>query len=202
MARREGQRGAAGYHHRKVGVRPVIARFLIVCEGEKTEPQYFDRFRMPTVVIRTVGTGRSSIDVVREAVKRRQDDDYDQVWCVFDRDRCEARDFRDAIAQADRLGLRVAYSNEAFELWFLLHFIYFDTAVRREDYEKKLGQHLGHPYDKTSARLYAELETRQDTAIAHAARLLASHPRADPEANNPSTTVHLLVQELNKNRRR
>ena len=52
------------------------------------------------------------------------------VWCVFDRDKNidEAQnersniEFDEAIALARRRGIKVAWSNDAFELWVLLHF--------------------------------------------------------------------------------
>jgi len=40
-----------GYSPRKVNTRDVKSRFLIVCEGEKTEPNYFKSFRVPKKVI-------------------------------------------------------------------------------------------------------------------------------------------------------
>jgi hypothetical protein len=49
--------------------------------------------------------------------------------------------------------------------------------------------------------MYDELLPRQQTAIANAARLLSTYNPPDPAQNNPSTTVHLLVQELNKSLR-
>jgi hypothetical protein len=60
---------------------------------------------------------------------------------------------------------------------------------------------LGHRYEKGSTTIYQELEGRQDTALRHAAKLLTAYPHRRPIDDNPLTTVHLLVQELNKFRR-
>jgi hypothetical protein len=46
--RNERRRGRCG---RIVGRREVRQRFLIVCEGEKTEPGYFRSFQVPGVVV-------------------------------------------------------------------------------------------------------------------------------------------------------
>jgi hypothetical protein len=46
--------------------------------------------------------------------------------------------------------------------------------------------------------MYAKLEDKQPQAIKHAKTLLASYDPHDPESDNPVTTVHLLVEELNQ----
>ena len=42
---------------RKVGVRPVRESFLIVCEGQNTEPEYFNSFRLTSATVKAVGKG-------------------------------------------------------------------------------------------------------------------------------------------------
>src|SRR5207245_7644192 len=79
------------YSERKVGVRELIPRFLIVCEGERTEPNYFGSFRVPrdVVAIEVRGTGYNTVRLVRKAIQLKREDSensYEQVWCVFDRD--------------------------------------------------------------------------------------------------------------------
>jgi hypothetical protein len=172
---------------------------LIVCEGAKTEPHYFASFHVNTQV---KPVGRGPLAVVDAAVRLRDEGDYrdplfDHVWCVFDRDDVPADDFNTAIALARKEGLGVAYSNEAFELWYLLHFQYVDTGISRHDYITKLSQLLGHPYRKNSPDVVRELENRQPSAIANARRLLAQYDPPNPAFDNPSTTVHLLVEALN-----
>ena len=53
------------------------------------------------------------------------------MWLVFDRDEWRAEVFNQVIAQAERKNIQVAYSNQAFELWYLLHFGYRDTSALR-----------------------------------------------------------------------
>ena len=45
------KRNTRGYSSRKVETREVRQSFLIVCEGEKTEPNYFRSFRVPKNVV-------------------------------------------------------------------------------------------------------------------------------------------------------
>ena len=103
-----------------------------------------------------------------------------------------------ALVLGSEQGIRVAYSNEAFELWYLLHFNYYDTAMSRKDYSARLSELLGHPYHKNSDTMYEELEQRQSAAIRNARRLLSKYNPPSPVSDNPSMTVHLLVEELNR----
>lgn len=123
---------------------------------------------------------------------------------MFDRDDWPIGDFNNAITRVDDLNstvnysFRVAYSNEAFELWYVLHFEFLHAGIPRDDYIRKLHKLLNHRYRKNSETIYAELFDRQSIAIKNAANLLGQYAPPNPSKDNPSTTVHLLVQELNK----
>ena len=190
-----------GYSPRKVDEREVRQRFLIVCEGEKTEPNYFKSFRVPknVVEIKVQGVGENPSKLVQSAKElKKQDDDYDQIWCVFDRDSWGKEDFNNAIKNAETQRFKVAYSNEAFELWYVLHFEFLNTGIPRSDYLKKLTSLLGRKYKKNSETIYDELFEKQSIAIKNAENLLKQYEPHIPDTDNPSTTVHLLVKELNK----
>ena len=181
--------------------------FLIVCEGEKTEPYYFKSFPVNPKLIRLdiQGKGRNTNSLVEKAIelkKGSESDETDRFWCVFDRDKNpknpnDAQNFNAAINNAKNNGIKVAYSNDAFELWYLLHFHYYNAAISRKDYQNMLTNLLGHEYKKNSETIYEELKDKQQDAIKHAKRLLQEYDRPNPETDNPSTTVHLLVEELN-----
>jgi hypothetical protein len=74
------------YSTRKQDIREVKERFLIVCEGEKTEPYYFSSFRVPKAVVAVRGGAKDPTRLVNTAYKLAKEDDYDQVWCVFVRE--------------------------------------------------------------------------------------------------------------------
>ncbi len=189
-----------GYSPRKVDTREVRQRFLIVCEGEKTEPNYFRSFRVPKNVaeIDVQGVGENPSKLVNSAKDFKEQEDYDQVWCVFDRDSWTPEDFNNAIKNAENQGFKVAYSNEAFELWYVLHFEFLNTGIPRSDYLQKLSLLLNQRYQKNSEKIYDELFDKQPTAIRNAINLLNQYDPHIPARDNPSTTVHLLVQELNR----
>ena len=187
-------------HQRKVDTRNIRERFLIVCEGAKTEPNYFRSFRVNRTIFEVDirGFGYNTLSLVEKATELKAGNDYDQVWCVFDRDSFPPRIFNDAFEKAKREGIKIAYSNEAFELWYLLHFQFYDSAMKRKEYGKMLSKELGHKYEKNSDTIYEELLDRQAAAIRNSKRLHASYFPCNPERDNPSTTVFELVEALNK----
>lgn len=142
--------------------------------------------------------GYNTIRLVREAIRLRKQDDYDEVWCVFDRDSFPAQDFNRAIELAKQSNMKVAYSNEAFEIWYLLHFHYHDSATSRDLYKDMLTDWLGFEYKKNDPNMYELLESRQQDAIRNAERLLNSYDPHRPADDNPCTAVHHLVQALNE----
>lgn len=186
------------YSARKVNTREIKQRFLIVCEGEKTEPYYFKSFRVPTVTIDIEGLGFNPSKLVDRATELAKQEEYDQIWCVFDRNSWEIQDFKNAIAKAEQKKVKIAYSNEAFELWYILHFEFLNTGISRSSYCDKLTELLECKYQKNSETIYDDLLKRQATAIRNAEKLLAQYNLVDPANNNPSTTVHLLVKQLNQ----
>jgi hypothetical protein len=189
-----------GWTPRSVATRETIPSFLIVCEGEKTEPNYFAGFRVPAEIARVdiKGLGANTASLVRRAIALRDQGDYDQTWCVFDRDSFAAHSFNSALTLAANHGVQVAYSNESFEIWYLLHFHYFNTGMSRTEYGKKLSALLGFKYEKNSESMFAAIRDHQDVAIRNAERLLGDYKPPKPASDNPSTTVHLLVRELRR----
>ncbi|MBP8819234.1 MAG: RloB domain-containing protein [Syntrophomonadaceae bacterium] len=197
MARRKYGRGPRSYGTRPLEIREKKPRILIACEGEKTEPNYFRAFRPANVVVH--GLGMNTFSLVAEAIRIRDDDPYgfDQVWCVFDRDDFTADNFNRALQLARNNDIKVAYSNEAFELWYVLHFDYMDVGIARHQYIEILKDRLGG-YKKNDPTMYDQLVDCQRNAIFNATRLLDQYNPVNPVQDNPSTTVHNLVIELNK----
>ena len=211
MANKQSNPKPRSYLNRKINQRATIPKFLIVCEGEKTEPNYFKKFPVSTrpdiMDLDIEGVGKTSLSLVQETERLKKEKEkgyYDQVWCVFDRDfkneNFNAQNFNSAIALAKQKKFQIAYSNDAFELWYILHFEYYVSATHRDDYKKLLEdkKRLGHKYKKNSETMYKELEDKQHTAIQNAKKLLEKYDPAMTGNHNPSTTVHLLVEELNK----
>ena len=186
---------------RVVNTRTLRPTFLIVCEGKQTEPNYFRAFRVNAHVV-ILGLGAHSLGLVQETCALQVEGEYDQVWCVMDRDSWPAEHFNAALEIGRAKGVRMAYSNQAFEVWYLLHYSYHDVATDRSDYGRLLARRLGRPYRKNDREMYSLLKVQQADAIRNATRLLDSYgSRHNPEQDNPCTTVHLLVQELTRHLR-
>ena len=172
-------------------------RVLIVCEDSKSSRFYFEGFPVnrERAVVKAVGTGMNTDSLVEEAVglqdhATKQGAPFSHVWCVFDRD-----DFPKGHH------FEVAWSNEAFELWYLLHFQYLDTGIGRAEFPARLNKLLGLKYEKSDENIYAHLHQHQPAAIRNARKLLkALRDRGviPVQNTNPSTNVHQLVEFLNE----
>lgn len=189
---------------RSYGFRIPKKSFLIVCEGENTEPEYFSAFRLTSATIKAVGKGLGTMSLVNEALAIRKAEkdrgkSFDYCWVVFDKD--DYNDFDESIAYANENGFNVAYSNQAFELWFLLHFSLYHGALHRNKYAEKLSKHLGEQYSKKAGfvkKLYERIKPLEQTAIQNAEILFAEKAGVAPSEAESSTTVHELVKSLNE----
>jgi RloB-like protein len=202
----------------KVETIAIKKTILIVCEGQ-TEKLYFESFPVLGAKIKAVDLmGQAKLKLV-EATKEivhNMTDKYEEIWCVFDMDvkrgATEFSDFDNAIARAISLGYKVAYSNDAFELWFYLHFDLSETQQLRHFYYKELGKKFGINYVKEgkkyafSVTIYNKLVTdssaSQQKAIERARTLFEKQKQLPYHKQNPTTKVYELVDELNRNLRR
>lgn len=196
--------------------------FLIVCEDQKTEPYYFQKFIKDfpneTVFLRAVGTGMSSLGVVEQSLieKKKLEEEsnklVDEVWAVFDKDDADkslgnAERFISAFAKAHEYKHNIAYSNEVFELWLLLHIA--DVSAQKpiprlEIYNRlntKIKQHSKYKdfeYQHGNTNIVKIINDIGNEAKAseRAENLLKQHKETLPIDANPSTTMHVLVKRL------
>ena len=188
---------------------------LIVCEGEKTEPSYFNQFRLTSATIKPVGEGYNTISLVNRAIQIANQTSYEQVWCVFDKDDFDSVDFNNAIILADANGFGIAYSNQAFEYWILLHFNdHQGGGMHRDEYNDKLNKSLKEfniTYDVRKSKIVTEEifelldgidektgKERKILAIERAEKIYDRLDHNNPANEESSTTVFRLVRELLK----
>lgn len=195
---------------RPAGVLDERKFFLIATEG-KTEAQYFDHFKSTTGPrIMSVDEGDSKIRLVEKAIELRTilikdgsyNSDIDATWAVFDRDvdinkPNDKETFNEALALANRNNIQVAYSNDSFELWFLLHFQVVSTSMHRDIICEKLKAHLG-TYEHGDD-IFERIDHNYNEAVKRARQMLMVTSDIMPVDANPSTTTHLLVEELRNN---
>ena len=119
---------------RKKRTRDLYKRVLIVCEGQKTEPLYFDslkkEYRLQATDIRiTNAKGSDPMNLVKHAIEeykasQKEGNDFDFVYCVFDKD--DHANYKQAINEISKINNMEVFlaitSVPCFEFWLLLHF--------------------------------------------------------------------------------
>jgi hypothetical protein len=192
--------------------------FLIICEGGNTEPYYLKSFPVPTNSVIIEGACNTKTKLVDYALKlKNKKENIDrEVWCVFDFDikpdeaATQPKDFNNAILKAEANGMKVAWSNDSFELWFLLHYQNLVSCITRKEINsilketwelssfKKLSKKPN--FSKNIYKLLGgDQSSQQLLAIDRAERLHNLYlQRADYSNHCPCTTVYKLVTELNK----
>jgi hypothetical protein len=182
--------------------KPII---LIICEGQNTEPQYFDGFkrscrnpRVEILIAREHGVPRTLVETAKERkktaeaeAKRTGDENlgYDSVWCVFDVD--EHPHIPDARQMARDNGIELAISNPCFELWLILHFRESPGMRNRHKLREMLVKHVPG-YDKNVD--YAYYADGYPQAVTRAQRLAIVAANTGMPGRNPSTDVYKLTE--------
>jgi len=125
----------------------------------------------------------------------------------LDKDSFTAQSFHAAIqtCTTNHPLVDAAWSNEAFELWYLLHFHFYNTAISRKQYQDLIEENFkekglkNYKYKKNSIEMFTLLETygSREDAIRNAINLENLYADTTDFANhNPCTKVHKLVIEL------
>ncbi|AYZ35066.1 RloB domain-containing protein [Chryseobacterium indologenes] len=183
---------------------------LIVCEGQ-SEELYFKSFPVVTCSVSAVGVGMTKDSLVKKTIELKSQEEYDEVWCVFDMDinqgKKELSAFDNAINKAIVNNINVAYSNDSFELWYCLHFEFIDQQHRRDTYYTTLSKKLNLNYLHEGKRqeyckaIYKHLNLigDQKLAIKRAKKLFLSYQHLPFSKQNPVTLVYKLVELLNDN---
>lgn len=181
---------------------------LIVCEGSRTEPDYFrsliQRLRLPGIRVQVVASDDSEpINIVKFALAKKKKGvapglPYSQIWCVVDVEvppHGTLEEARDKAANVDNLQLIM--TNPSFEYWFLLHFEKVVTPFQSNtDLQYKLKQL--HPTYKKTRIDFDILFRRTESAITRSKEILREHHdnAEDLSDCNPSTHVHKIVEYL------
>ena len=203
--------------------------YLVVCEGEATEPNYFRAIvrQLPRGMVDHVdieGTGMNTLSLVDAAQrmvenrKRSHLPPYYHVWLVFDRDSFPASHFNETIDTVDKINhatksaknpvhWHCAWSNEAFELWYVLHFReQLGGNVSRQALQKMVEDEMRSQtdekefrYKKNDETMFNRLKPRTVSAIGRSKRALKRQLAEKGHVwseMNPATRVHELVEDL------
>lgn len=164
-------------------IRTPNQRVLIVCEGEKTEPNYLRELIQALGInpqsagckiidSRQEGAGSAPISIYKKAVAEFNiDKDYDKVYCVFDRDTHETYEPARIAIKKEKLiksnstkghksfaEFIAITSDPRFEYWILLHFERSTQLFNQPgDVESKLKKYLPN-YKKDTKGLFSEIK--------------------------------------------
>lgn len=201
---------------RKKASRVPYQKVLIVCEGGKTEPLYFneirDLYEINTANIRITGEcGSDPISVVNHALalfdaEKEKNAPFDRVYCVFDQDSYhlppnQYQQALDKIAhQSTKNTFFAITSVPCFEYWLLLHFVYttapFSAVGGVSVGAAVVNQLKTHweAYDKGATGTFLALKEKLDFATTNAIRSLKA--ATQNQTDNPTTHIHELVSYL------
>lgn len=194
-------------HKRPMKGRQVVSShnlrktFMIFTEGQ-TEEGYFKKFKVRCKTI----PGGNALRIVEEAIVQKHNvkKSVDEYWVVFDQDATPKNDFLKAISLAKENGLKVAYSCQAFEVWWLFHFVEIAAPIQRKDYENKLKKHLPEYKFREKGlsqgeRMWLQLNKLKEIGIANAKKAHSKFPQPELAFDQSVTTVYELVELLGGN---
>jgi RloB-like protein len=195
---------------RNIKIRHVRQRILILCEGMKTEPNYFNSIKsdksksnrlsgLKIVIHRT--KKNTAKELVDEAIKllheaKKEKNPYNEIWVVFDKDGYTKHP--ESFDRAKAKSINVAFSSPCFEFWYFLHFKYTTAAIKDGDTMcRQLKAHIAD-YEKAES-YYDNLKSHTQTAISNGGKILKHWEESGDNKiweHNPYTDVGKLVEKL------
>jgi len=191
-------------YNRRPPVLPIRDKVIVICSGE-TEEIYFNFYKnkhkneLKNISIKVVAHKKSNpLAVVQAALSQKSD--YNEVWAVFDKD--DFTDFDEAIILALDNGINCAFSNEAIEYWFFLHFENKTGAMSRNLLNVELEKKLGFEYDKGAetiqkicGKINSKLLVAEERAkVGHERHIVNSGDK--PSGWCSCTTIYALTKRL------
>ena len=189
-----------------------LQRIIWVYTEGKTEKTYLSKLRTRSgkrTKVKVTQINKNKLEFIKKIIATRDDNEgnnnfkeKDVIWAVMDID-MEGRESRNKLKQAFELakkeGIELAYSNNSFEIWPLLHFedVKINQKMGNKDLEDKLQKHLDGKYKKDGSLVFDFLENKDyEQASSRAEQLLGRHTKnnTDPIKANPSTTIHKLIK--------
>lgn len=197
-------------------------RYYIFCEGQQTEPQYFNGFKnlieenpiykdMVLIEIEPCQAETMRVLEMAEEYVRKNKIKKGQIWCVYDKDSFPAKHFNGVEERVENLNkenpelqYHTAWSNECIEFWFLLHFSYYTANNHRTEYSSFLDNKFSElgigKYRKNRNDIFQILmnDGNPKLAIRYAKRIIKDGHGNPPSEIAPGTKVYELVEELAK----
>ena len=187
---------------------------LIVTEGIKTEPKYFKAIRdeinrefKDRISLDIEGIGDSTVNLFYRAkgIVEKSRNGYKHVWIVYDTDDFPPEHINQTVElckseSKQETEYHAIWSNQCIELWFLLHFAYYQSDIHRSEYWPKLTEYLmqmhAGAYKKNRDDMYEFLKPNIDQAIRNAKKLAKVNTGKTPALSAPGTMVYEIIEKL------
>jgi len=176
-------------HIRRSKGKSIKPAFFIFCEGE-SEDAYISflksYFRVPIEITSKIAGNSITIKYIHNTLKHKPKHQKDIVYLLYDIDTPhmlgKLKEFEKTV---------LLLSNPCFELWYILHYCNQNTIINTNDCIKKL-KNLCNEYQKGFIPLILKqkLLANLNKAVERARKLTLN--------KNPSTSIYLLIDELNK----
>ncbi len=201
------------HFHRRYGDRPINKLYLIVAEGEETEPSYFrvvghilhnqakQQGKTQRITVKCVSYGhKSSPDQLLKKMKAELKSSCPkrrEAWIVMDRDEWEQGQF-DKVKDWTQKNNNCycAISNVSFEYWLLLHFTNPSGHLDHNACKKRLGSFISNYNKKIRPN---DIDYAKVNTACQNADLIHSHrSESDFYHDTNGSTVYLLVNSMKK----
>lgn len=191
-------------------------KHLILCEGTKTEPNYFQEIKerinnkyRDKINIDVCPSGKGRLDLLNQAKQKVENSkvNYNHVWLVYDKDDFNKDEFDNTVYKIQAINkesdtqYHALWSNQCVEVWFLLHFIDLKVDVNREEYIKKINENwkrigIQGQYTKNDCQIYNKLEKYQDMAVKRAQKIIFENEGKAPSQIAPASMIYELIEML------
>lgn len=208
--------------------REIYDKALIVCEGEKTEPNYFneliDQYEINSANVAIDGTCGSSpksvLSRARTLVEKeeKKGDPFDRIFCIFDKDsHASYNETLDNIQKINSETTKIKcgtdnkqsttrftaiHSTPCFEYWLLLHFIYstkpFAATGSKSICDEVINELVKYIPEYSKGKVNVFSELFDQLELAKNNAIRANKSAKENHTDNPTTLVHELVDYLQK----
>lgn len=187
---------------------------LIVTEGTDTEPYYFNSIKAEInksykdrISFTIIGAGDNTISLFSKAKAQadQSPNGFKHVWIVYDTDDFPPEHINltaELCRQntTEETEYHALWSNQCIELWFLLHFGFFQSDINRKEYWPKLTTYLqsinAGEYKKNRDDMYEVLKPYVRVAIRNAKKLEEKNHGKTPATSAPGTMVYQIFEKL------
>lgn len=225
--------GSDNFHSRRVEerkkrkentIKQKSSNWLVVCEGIKTEPNYFekaveeinklidDEYKLK---VKVEGKGMNTKSLVKATELQVEIDRYSasvvpygKIFVVFDKDSFDSKNFDEAVKMCDDNGYIPLWSNQAIEFWFLLHFHYICSKMDRNEYANKMNEYfkkkgLDYKYKKNDEKIYNLLceNGSLNSARKYAKKINDEHQNEKPSLSESCTQVYKFFDAIDERRK-